>query len=68
MYRHFKPFGISIFALFYDNRFGWFRVFGRGLKWKDTKIHCLTFSERNGYSKAIRIGCWRVGWLKKESF
>lgn len=27
----------------------WFRIFGRGLYFRDTRRHPLMFSERNGY-------------------
>jgi hypothetical protein len=50
-------------AFYYNNRFGWFRIFGVGLKWKDVTIHPLLFSERYGYSKGLQIGKWRIGCL-----
>lgn len=45
---------------------GWFRVFGCGLAWKDTKIHTLLFSERNGYGRGFYIGKWRFKFLKGD--
>ena len=57
-----RLFGVS-WAFYYNNRFGWFRLFGRGLKWKDTSIHGLMFSERNGYAKRLQIGKWCIGYL-----
>lgn len=57
-----RLFGVSCWAFYYHNRFGWFRLFGRGLKWKDTSIHGLMFSETNGYSKGVQIGKWRIGY------
>jgi hypothetical protein len=39
---------------------GWFRIFGHGLAWKNTKIHPKFFSERYGYSKHIMIGKWLI--------
>ena len=39
---------------------GWFRIFGRGLAWKNTKIHPKLFSERYGYSKHIMIGNYLI--------
>ncbi len=51
------------FKFYYHNRFGWFRLFGIGLKWKDTSIHRLIFSERNGHSIGIQLGKWRIGYL-----
>jgi hypothetical protein len=41
--------------------FGWFRVFGVGLTWKDSKRHELLFSERNGFTRRLRIGAWGIG-------
>lgn len=46
---------------------GWFRIFGIGLHWKDTSRHTLSFSERNGYKKMIKIGTWRIGFLPKHN-
>lgn len=41
---------------------GWFRIFGFGLHWKDTRIHPLLFSER--YSgRGWQIGHWRLRFL-----
>lgn len=56
----------NIFCYHYHDLFLWFRIFGYGLKIKDTTKHMLLFSERNGYSKGIQIGKWRVGVLKKN--
>jgi hypothetical protein len=44
---------------------GWFRVFGIGISWKDTRIHPLMFSERYGYCKGLRIGWWMLHFLKR---
>lgn len=51
------------FGFFYDNRQGWFRIFGYGLKWKDTDIYGKIFSERVGM-QGLQIGKWRIGVLK----
>lgn len=37
---------------------GWFRLFGAGLGWKDTRRIPLSFSERNGYKKHLMVGAW----------
>jgi hypothetical protein len=37
---------------------GWFRLFGYGLKWKDTRRFPLIFSERNSYTKHLMLGSW----------
>jgi hypothetical protein len=41
----------------------WFRIFGFGLQWKNTTIHPLLFSQRNGYTRGITIGKWWIGFL-----
>jgi hypothetical protein len=48
---------------YYENGFGWFRILGKGLLWKNLLIHRLSFSERNGYKKYIKIGNWAIGFL-----
>lgn len=54
----------TLFGFHHNNRRGWFRIFGFGIKWKDFTIHPLLFSERNKYSKGILVGWWYVGILK----
>lgn len=49
---------------YYCNNFGWIRIFGIGVKWKDITIHKLMFSERNGYSKGLQLGKWYIGYLR----
>ena len=51
------------FTFYYHNRFGWFRLFGHGLSWKDTSIHGYLFGERNGYSKGFSICKWYIGLI-----
>jgi len=58
-----KLFKHYLFALFLQKGFGWFRIFGRGIKWKDTTKHPLLFGERYGCSKGLTIGKWRIGLL-----
>lgn len=57
---------MKLWVSYYKNRFGWFRLFGSGLKIKDTTYHPLLFSERNGYTKGIKIGSWYIGILKRN--
>lgn len=45
----------------------WFRLFSRGLYFKNTKVARLLFSERNGYVKHVRIGRLFIGVLKRTS-
>ena len=34
----------------------WFRIFGKGLHFRNINKHPLVFSERNGYTKYLLIG------------
>lgn len=61
-----KVFGIEVFSSSYSNRFGWFRIFGVGLVFKDVLIHPLLFSERNGYKKYLKLGKWIISYLSKS--
>ena len=45
--------------------YGWFRLFGRGIKWKH-ESEGLIFSEREGYRKYLKIGKWIFGYLPKN--
>ena len=56
-------FETNVWSYYYNNGYGWFRLFGKGLKWKNSLIHGLNFSERNGYSKVLKIGKWNIGFL-----
>lgn len=47
---------------------GWFRVLGFGLAWKDTRLHPLLFSERNGYRKGLRLGAWMFHLLTPRRY
>jgi hypothetical protein len=51
-----------ILASVHSKHYGWFRLFGIGLKFKNEELG-LSFSERNGYRKYIKIGRWFVGYL-----
>jgi hypothetical protein len=57
-----RCFGFLIWASYHSEKQGWFRLFGRGLKWKH-QDQGLLFSERNGYAKFLRVGKWVVGYL-----
>ena len=46
----------------YDGGF-WFRVYGVGLSIQDREKHPALFSERNGYTKVLRIGKWAIRML-----
>jgi hypothetical protein len=60
-----KMFGFSVWSFYYNNGFGWFRLFNKGLKWKDISIHGLLYSERNGHAhnKSIQLGKFRIAVL-----
>jgi len=60
-----KVFGFNVWSFYYNNGFGWFRLFNKGLKWKDISIHGLLFSERNGHAhnKSIQLGKFRIAVL-----
>ena len=57
-------FGITIWVSNHYRTAGWFRFFGTGLKWKHQTVG-LTFSERNVYSKFVKIGRWVIAYLPK---
>jgi hypothetical protein len=45
---------------------GWFRLFGAGLWWKDTRYHRLYFSERNGHRPpSFTLGPVWFRWLRR---
>ena len=50
-----KLFKKTWFYFYQENGFGWFRLFGYGLHWKDTKRHDLLFSERYKHTKYIML-------------
>lgn len=59
-------FNHEIWSFYYENKFGWFRIFGIGLKFKNILYNDLTFSERNGYKKTLKIGNWVISFLNKK--
>lgn len=48
------------------NGLWWFRVFGYGIHWKDTRKHPPLASERLGLRNGLQIGYWRFRLLKRE--
>lgn len=44
----------------------YFRLFGYGLAFKDTRRHRLYFSERMGLRKQLRVGPWLIEALGRE--
>ena len=53
----------SLFSMYYYKGFGWFRIFGIGIKFKNVAKHELVFSERYGRRKYIRIRDWIISIL-----
>jgi hypothetical protein len=53
LYRSVKIFGLGCWVFYYSNGFGWFRLFGKGLKWKDR-------SKFPGDDQGLRIGKWEI--------
>jgi hypothetical protein len=58
----------DIFCYYEGDGFFWFRIFGRGLVFKDLNKHEFTFSEREGYTKFIRIKNWMIKYLPYYKF
>jgi hypothetical protein len=56
---------LKILQIHISKEMFWLRVLGCGLHGKNTSIHHLTFSERLGYEKNIRIGNWSFKYLKR---
>jgi hypothetical protein len=44
----------------------WFRIFGYGLKGRNTRITEPLFSERNGHQKRVIIWGWSIGILTTD--
>lgn len=55
-----KVFNYYLFSLYSNNGFKWFRLFGKGLVFKDINKHNLLFSERYGYKKYFKINKWLI--------
>jgi hypothetical protein len=57
-----KLFGVRIWQHNSGKNFFWFRIFGYGFLFSnDTKPKL--FSERNGFTKSIRISRYMIKWL-----
>ncbi len=50
-------------GIYKDSR-GWFRILGWGIAFKDLRRHELLFSERNGYTKTLKLFNWSFKILK----
>lgn len=52
---------MKLFCYYRGENIFWFRLFGRGFCFKKR----FSFSQRNGYSKFIKIGDCAITFLKK---
>ena len=52
-----------------DKRSGWFRIFGFGLSFRNIKKsgYELTFSQRHGYTKYVKILGYVITFLKRQN-
>lgn len=56
----------KFFSFYYKkDMIGWFRLFNKGLSWKNVNVMGLNFSERNGFSKYLKMGKWIISYLPK---
>jgi len=51
---------MAIFSYYKGDGFFWFRLFNKGLVFKNTKKHMMIFSERYGKTKYIMVGKWLI--------
>jgi len=56
----------NILIFYYSYRFGFIKILGLVLKWKDTTIYDMLFSERNN-RRGVCIGKWYFGYLKTKT-
>lgn len=52
-------------SAYIEAEFGWFRIAGVGMSWKNTDIHGLTFSERGFHVPQVIIGRWAFNYLDR---
>lgn len=57
LYHSLRMFGSTWWVFYYSKRFGWFRLFGAGLKWKDSSIY---------KDKGLKIGNWVLNLTIKK--
>lgn len=58
------------FALMYWYTEFWFRIFGVGITGRNITAspqNALTFSERNGYKRYLKVGPWVFRWLSRST-
>lgn len=55
---------MRIFSCYRTDGLLWFRIFGKGLVIKNSVKHPPIFSERMGYRKGLKLGKYRIKFLK----
>ena len=55
----FSVFNYSVYGVIRNKKSGLFSIFSNGIAWRHNSID-LTFSERYGYTKYYKIGCWNI--------
>jgi hypothetical protein len=58
---------MRVFSGYRSKGFFWFRIFGYGFTIKNNKHTPLTFSQRFGYRKYLKIGDWVITFLKPHN-
>jgi len=54
-----------IWSSHYNNKRGWFRLFGYGISFKNLSLYSLVFSERIGKCIGFKIGNYYFRYLPK---
>ena len=54
---------MKIYSSYRSDGFFWFRIFGRGLHFKNVKKHGLLFSERMKIKKSFILFNWSIKYL-----
>jgi hypothetical protein len=63
-----KIFKYYVWISYHSENFGWFKLFGFGLSWKNINNVKLLFSERNGYCTGYIIKNWYIKFIKNNLY
>lgn len=58
-----KVINLKYLYIYFRKNFGWFRLFGKGLSFKNIKYEKLSFSERIGKRKYLQINNWVIKYI-----
>lgn len=58
-----KTIDLKYLYIYYRRNFSWFRLFGKGLSFKNTNYEKLSFSERIGKRKYLQINNWVIKYI-----